>query len=295
MTTSTYHLHLPLPVGGSGDGALARAPDAFAETLLNPVVVSVPHAGTLVPEEDLPLLGISGTALLKDADLHVDQLARALPRLGVPVVEALVSRYVLDVNRAPDDVDRDVCPELHRPARPSTRGLCWRTTTDGAAVLKRPMTLAELNSRRRRIHEPYHAELTRQLEARRERFGYAILIDLHSMPSLGRLLHTDPGARRADIVPGDVRGTSCGPALSRLVVDHFARGGFSVRANDPYMGGYITRHHGRPGRGIHAIQIEVNRDLYMDESSFSFLAEKAAPLIEVIAGVVSAARALDPR
>ena len=295
MRTSTYHLHLPLRHGNGLDGALTRAPDAFAETLLHPVVVSVPHAGTLIPDEDLPLLGISGTALLKDADLHVNLLARALPSLGVPVVEALVSRYVLDVNRAPDDVDREVCPEIHRPARPSARGLCWRTTTDGAAVLKRPMTLAELNSRRQRIHEPYHAELTRQLEARRDRFGYAILIDLHSMPSLGRLLHTDPGARRADIVPGDVRGTSCGLSLSRLVVDHFARGGFSVRANDPYMGGYITRHHGRPGRGIHAIQIEVNRDLYMDESSFSFLDDKAAALIEVIGGVVSAARHLDPR
>ena len=289
MTTSTYHLHLALPPGSA-----AEVERDFSETLINPVVVSVPHAGVVVPDEDLALLGISGNALLKDADLHVEKLALRLPLLGVPVVQALVSRYVLDVNRAPDDVDRDVCPELPRPARPSARGLCWRTTTDGSAVLKRPMTLAELNSRRRRIHEPYHAELTRQLEARRDRFGYAILIDLHSMPSSGRLLH-DPGARRADIVPGDVRGTSCGPPLSKLVVGHFTRAGFSVRANDPYMGGYITRHHGRPGRGIHAIQIEVNRDLYMDETTFAFLDDKAGPLVEVIAGVVAAARGLDPR
>ena len=162
-------------------------------------------------------------------------------------------------------------------------------------MLKRPLTLAELESRRARIHTPYHDELTRQLERRREKFGYAILIDLHSMPSLGRLLHTDPGARRADIVPGDVRGTSCGPPLSKLVVKHFVDGGFVVRANDPYMGGYITRHHGRPGRGIHAIQIELNRDLYMNETSFLFLAEKAERLIDVIVGVVAAARSLDPR
>ena len=291
MTTSTYLLHPPL----LSSGASATEHDSSLEACPNPVVVSVPHAGTRVPDEDAPLLNIGGSALLKDADLHVEKLATRIPALGVPVLEALVSRYVLDINRAPDDVDREVCPQLHRPARPSARGLCWRTTTDGAAVLKRPLTLAELESRRARIHTPYHDELTRQLERRREKFGYAILIDLHSMPSLGRLLHTDPGARRADIVPGDVRGTSCGPPLSKLVVKHFVDGGFVVRANDPYMGGYITRHHGRPGRGIHAIQIELNRDLYMNETSFLFLAEKAERLIDVIVGVVAAARSLDPR
>ncbi|HEY1099915.1 MAG TPA: N-formylglutamate amidohydrolase [Myxococcota bacterium] len=299
MTTSTYTLHPPLSplVRSTTDGSLAATTLAGAldADLLNPVVLSVPHAGTAVPDADLPLLNIGGQALLKDADLHVEKLAQHVPSLGVPVLEALVSRYVLDVNRAPDDVDREVCPELVRAARPSARGLCWRTTTDGVAVLKRPLTLQELDRRRATIHAAYHDALAAELERRRRKFGFAILIDLHSMPSLGRLLHVDPGARRADIVPGDVRGTSCGPALSKLVVEHFARGGFSVRANDPYMGGYVTRHHGRPGRGIHAIQIEVNRDLYMDESSFSFLPEKAAHLIEVIMGVVGAARSLDPR
>lgn len=260
-----------------------------------PVVVSVPHAGTIVPDEDAALLAISGNALLRDADLHVDRLVDGVTRHGVVVVEALVSRYIVDINRAPDDVDREVCPEVPRPARPSARGLCWRTTTDGGQVLRRPLRLEEVNSRRARIHAPYHEALETLLEERRQRFGYAVLLDMHSMPSTGRPGHTDPGARRADIVPGDVRGASCAPSLSGLVVAHFAARGYAVRPNDPYMGGYITRQHGRPVRGVHAIQVEVNRDLYMDEVSFAWRDGKARPLRDAISDLVAAVCAWDPR
>lgn len=259
------------------------------------MVVSVPHAGTLVPDEDAAVLALSGQALLRDADLHVEKLVNGVTRHGVVVVEALVSRYIVDINRAPDDVDREVCPELNRPARASARGLCWRITTDNAAVLRRPLTLAEVNSRRARIHSPYHEALAMLLEERRLRFGHAILLDIHSMPSMWRPGHSDPGARRADIVPGDVRGASCGPGLSSLVAEHFARLGYSVRANDPYMGGYVTRQHGRPSRHVHAIQLEMNRDLYMDETSFAFLAEKARPLMAALSDLVAVACAFDPR
>jgi N-formylglutamate amidohydrolase len=277
MAPPTFRLHHP-------DRALPATP----------VVVSVPHAGTLVPDEDAGLLAISGQALLRDADLHVERLVDGVTRHGVVVVEALVSRYIVDINRAPDDVDREVCPEVPRPARPSARGLCWRTTTDGDQVLRRPLRLDELNSRRARIHAPYHQALETLLEERRQRFGYAVLLDMHSMPSMGRPDHTDPGARRADIVPGDVRGASCASALSALVVEHFEARGYSVRPNDPYMGGYITRQHGRPGRGVHAIQIEVNRDLYMDESTFAFLDERARPLMSALSDLVVAVTRFRP-
>lgn len=278
MTAPTFRLHHPP-----------------SDRQATPVVVSVPHAGTLVPDEDAAVLAISGQALLRDADLHVEKLVSGVNALGVVVVEALVSRYVVDINRAPDDVDREVCPEQPRPARPSARGLCWRTTTDGGPVLRRALTLAEVNGRRSRIHSPYHEALETLLEERRQRFGFAILLDMHSMPSTGRPGHTDPGARRADIVPGDVRGASCSPRLSALVGDHFARRGYSVRANDPYMGGYVTRQHGKPARGVHAIQVELNRDLYMNETTFAFLDDKARPLQEAIAALVAAACAFDPR
>jgi N-formylglutamate deformylase len=278
VTSSTFRLHRPP-----------------ADVALTPVVVSVPHAGTHIPIEDASLMALSPSALLRDADLHVEKLVAGIERHGVWAIEALVSRYVVDINRAPDDVDRDVCPEVSRPARPSARGLCWRTTTDGAAVLRRPLTLAELSSRRSRIHAPYHETLEALLEERRARFGYAVLLDVHSMPSQGRPGHIDPGARRADIVPGDVRGVSCGPGLSRLVERHFAGLGFAVRPNDPYMGGYVTRHHGRPSRGIHAIQVEVNRDLYMDEATYAWLPDRATRIMAALDTLVQAACAFDPR
>lgn len=278
MVAETFRLHVP---------------DRL--TAVAPVVVSVPHAGTLVPDDDAALLAISGDALLRDADLFVNRLVEGVGRTGVAVVEALVSRYIVDLNRAPDDVDREVCPELSRPARPSARGLIWRSTTDGAPVLRRPLTLGEVNSRRARIHVPYHEALQALLEERRRSHGFAILVDLHSMPSTGRPGHDDPGARRADIVPGDLRGTSCAASLSTLVGEHFAYQGFSVRPNDPYMGGYITREHGRPARGVHAIQIEVNRDLYMNESTFAFLDVKARRLRDSLASLISALCSFDPR
>lgn len=268
-------------------------PDATLEILAGdsddtPLVVSVPHAGTQVPREDAPLLALEGNALLRDADLFVDRLIvdGGVPTLGVPVLRALVSRYVLDVNRAPDDVDREVCPALDRPTRVSARGLVWRVTTDGAAVLTRPLTMAELEGRIARIHRPYHEALAGLLEQRRARHGFAILLDAHSMPSTGRPGHADPGARRADIVPGDIRGASCHPGISRLVGEHFEAAGFAVRPNDPYMGGYITRHHGRPARGVHAIQLEINRDLYMDEDALRFDAAKASRLVPHLLSLV---------
>jgi N-formylglutamate deformylase len=252
-----------------------------------PLVVSVPHAGIVVPDEDRGALALHDGALLKDADLFVDRLVKNAPRLGAPLLVADVSRYVLDVNRGPDDVDAEVCPELAHPAKSSSRGLIWRLTTDGAAILQRPLSKREVDSRTSRIHVPYHHTLAALLEDRRQRFGFAILLDAHSMPSLGRTGHADPGMRRADVVPGDVRGQSCDARLTRAVIDHFERAAFAVRPNDPYMGGFVTRHHGRPQKGVHAIQLELNRDLYMDETSCTYLDKRADKLLPVIDGLLA--------
>lgn len=260
----------------------------------SPLVVSVPHAGTEVPAVDAPLLRASGQSLLRDADAFVDRLVARAPALGAPLLVARVSRYVLDLNRAPDDVDHEVCPELERPARASARGLVWRTSTDGVALMTRPLSTSELRSRIERLHTPYHAALTTLLEERRRAFGYAVLLDMHSMPSTGRPGHTDPGARRADVVPGDVRGSSCAPSLSRLLAEHFEVAGFRVKPNDPYMGGFITRAHGRPARGVHAIQLEVNRDLYLEEETVRWDAAKAARLMAAVEGLLEKLRAWRP-
>ena len=259
----------------------------------SPLVISVPHAGTSIPAEDAPTLALGGDALLRDADLFVDQLYGWAPEMGVTVMRARVNRCVLDVNRAPDDVDLDVCPEVERPARPSARGLCWRTLTDGSAVLSRTLRWSEVRSRIERIHAPYHRALAALLHERRQQFGYAILLDAHSMPSLARLGHLDAlGSRRADIVPGDVRGTSCDPRVMQHVVEHFEAAEFSVRPNEPYAGGYITRHHGRPRHNVHAVQLELNRDLYMDERMLTLDGDRASRLVPHLQALVTSLRDL---
>jgi N-formylglutamate amidohydrolase len=259
----------------------------------SPVVVSVPHAGTHVPDEDRALVGADERTIRRDADLHVDRLWHNAPAHGAALLRATWSRYVLDLNRAPDDVDREVCPGIERPARTNPRALIWRLSTEGLKVLPRPLEPEELADRVTRIHRPYHERLRQLLEERRQRFGWAILVDGHSMPSVGRATHSDPGVRRADVVPGDVLGRSCSGRLSALVKDHFVSAGLKVKPNEPYMGGYITRHHGRPADDVHAIQIEVNRDLYMEEESCAFLEDRAAVLSRQLEALLDKLATLD--
>jgi N-formylglutamate amidohydrolase len=232
-----------------------------------PIVVSVPHAGigttgfqaALSPELDVRC----------DADMFVDRLYR-VGEAGGPetFVAAHLSRFVCDLNRDPDDVSRGAVPEHPAPRNHDGRGFIWAVTTTGAPALARPLTLAEWKLRTA-VHAAYHDAIDRALRRARDRFGYAILVDGHSMPSRGRAGHKDPGRPRAHVVPGDRDGTSCAPALTTFVTRHFQTLGFEVRANDPYKGGFITTHHGRPSDRIHAIQIEMRRDLYMDEERFA--------------------------
>ncbi len=234
---------------------------------MTPLVVSVPHAGTRIPAEDAAMIAADRRTMLRDADLYVDRLYANAPELGAAMVASTVSRYVLDVNRSSADVDARVCPELSNPAAENPRALIWRLSTDATPVQRRALTTAELNSRIERVHTPYHAKLSELLQARRARFGYAILLDGHSMPSVGRETHSDPGRLRADIVPGNNRGESCASELTDLVVSHFESAGLSVALNDPYSGGWITQNYGQPQDGVHAIQVELNRRMYLHEDA----------------------------
>ena len=130
------------------------------------------------------------------------------------------------------------------------------------------MTHDELQHRVATFHTPYHRAIEVALEQLKAEFGYALLIDAHSMPSVGKRNAQGRTTRRADVVPGDVDGRSCSSIFTDLVEDHFQNRGFSVSRNTPYKGGWITRNFGAPESGTHAIQIEINRDLYMNEKSF---------------------------
>jgi N-formylglutamate deformylase len=257
-----------------------------------PVVVSVPHAGvrTAGYEETLtPELDVRG-----DADLFVDRLYRVGEPDGPETyVSAQLSRFVCDLNRDPDDVAPGAVPEHRAPRNVDGRGFIWAVTTTGAPALSRPLTLPEWSGRTA-IHTAYHEAISRALLRARARFGFAVLVDGHSMPSRGRAGHSDTGSVRADVVPGDREGTSCSPALRALVIRHFAAAGLSVKPNDPYKGGFITTHHGRPADNVHAIQIELRRDLYMDEENFVIVQPGFDRLRGLIAGLLLELRGFNP-
>lgn len=242
----------------------------------SPVVLSVPHAGTATTgfaAELAPGLDVRG-----DADLFVDRLygVSSDQAGGAPDeashhrswIAACLSRFVCDMNRDPDDVSPTAVPAHPAPQNGDGRGFVWAVTTTGEAALARPLTLEEWRARAA-IHTAYHAAIARALARAHDRFGFAVLVDGHSMPSVGRHGHRDTGQPRAEIVPGDRDGTSCSPGLSLAVKSYFENMGYEVSFNNPYKGGFITRHHGRPSEGIHAIQIEARRDLYMDEATFT--------------------------
>lgn len=233
-----------------------------------PLIVEVPHAGTDVPNDIAPTLAADPNDLLQDADLYVDELLSTAPAHGAVLLAARVSRYVVDLNRFEHDVDSGVVTDLPT-ARPNLpRGLIWRETTDGRSVLHRPLTPTELEARLQQYYRPYHQTLTEQIEALRARFGYVILLSGHSMPSVGRAGHGDAGRRRADVVPGTRGRTSAHANVIDTVDAHFRAAGLSVRHDDPYRGGATTARWGQPHENIHAIQVEINRGLYMDETNF---------------------------
>jgi N-formylglutamate amidohydrolase len=267
---------------------------AFDATLPDPpetpVVVSVPHAGNEVGSFASAL--VPGLDVRCDADMFVDELYAGAPRGAF--IRARVSRFVCDLNRDADDVSPRAVPAHPSPRNADGRGFVWEVTTTGAPALARPLTLEEWQARRS-IHTGYHGAIADALARARARFGFAILVDGHSMPSVGRQGHTDPGNPRADIVPGDRNGSSCAPALSSLVGQHFRDHGLSVAFNDPYRGGFITANHGRPAEGLHAIQIEMRRDLYMTEATFARLPDKMQALSKVLATLLRTLDGFDPR
>jgi N-formylglutamate amidohydrolase len=202
-------------------------------------------------------------ALGRDADLYVDELFQDAPAQGAALLAAHVSRYVVDLNRA--ELDFDALAVEGGSARVSPHGLIWRTTTEGRSALAGPLSRAELERRLDLYYRPYHAALKRVLEARVATFGFAILLCAHSMPSRGRDGHQDTGRERADVVPGS-RGRTSAAASVIDCVDRAAReAGFSIAHDQPYRGGFSTGHYGRPDHGVHAIQIELSRRLYMNE------------------------------
>ncbi len=264
-------------------------------THTRPVLVEVPHASVVVPEIVKSELAAPTDALHRDADIYVDELYENAPTHGAALLCARVSRYVVDLNRAQDDVDSATVSDHPAPVGAQPRGVVWRATTDGRPVLTRPLTFEALRKRLARFYVPYHDALRQTLDDLRAQFGYAILLAGHSMPSRGRSLHVDAGERRADIVPGTQGRTTADRRVIDLVERHFKDAGLVVRHDDPYKGGFATTHYGRPHDRVHAIQIEINRALYVDEDTFERKHEDFARLQALLDALVVKLGQLDLR
>lgn len=247
----------------SAAASFELAPPRGAES---PVVVEVPHAGLgLLDAEAMAFTLAPARSVARDADLYVDALFEEAPLEGASLIVARTSRYVLDLNRGEADFDHEAAEG--GGSTPLPRGLVWRRTTEGEPALAAPLPRAELERRLSIVYRPYHAALRALVDAKRARFGFAVLLCAHSMPSRGRRGHLDAGAARADIVPGS-RGRTTAAGIFIDAVDAHAREfGFSVRHDEPYRGGFSTGHYGRPAEQVHAVQVEIGRQLYMDEET----------------------------
>ena len=242
-------LVLPPPVVRANRGAI-------------PVLLSVPHSGRDYPEWLVDQARLGRAALEPLEDPHVDRLVWRAVELGCGAVIAQAPRAAVDCNRGEDEIDPSVIADARVPgigarargglgivpARTHKHGYLWR----------RAISRAQLEERLDAAHRPYHAAIAGELHAIRMRHGTALLIDCHSMPP--------PKGLEPSVVIGDLHGRSARPWLSSEALALVRAMGFDARLNDPFAGGHVVERHGRPGHGIHAIQVEIDRRLYLDEA-----------------------------
>lgn len=238
-----------------------------------PILIAVPHAGRDYPASLTRRMRAPGEAALRLEDRMIDLVAEAVAReTGACLLVAHAPRAMIDLNRDADDVDWDMIAEAAplnaarhaagRRAR-SGLGLVPRRLSGLGELWRKRLTRQELGERIDLVHRPYHAALSQTLESLRDRWGSALLIDLHSMPPLGPKSGPDPAA---DFVLGDRFGASCEAPLMRVALNHFERAGRIAAHNRPYAGGYVLDCHGAPTRGLNAMQVEVCREIYLDEA-----------------------------
>lgn len=260
---------------GDQGGDLERRPaiEVLApEQLASPFVFASPHSGRRYPSELLRVSRLDRHGLRQSEDCYVDLLFDELPGFGAPFLRALFPRAFVDVNRSRHELD----PRMFADALPRTvdarsnrvvagLGVIPRIVADGKDIYGKKLNYFEARQRLTHCYDPYHAALGDLLNAARRKFGCAVLIDCHSMPSAGVAPFRE-GDRRIDFVLGDRFGASCAPSLVSLVEASLARMGYHVSRNAPYAGGFVAAAYGRPVDGVHVLQVEINRGLYLDEA-----------------------------
>ncbi|NTS32176.1 N-formylglutamate amidohydrolase [Phyllobacterium sp. BT25] len=237
-----------------------------------PFVFNSPHSGRFYPRAFLEQSQLDPQTIRRSEDCFVDQLFASAVPLGAPLLLAHFPRAYLDVNREPYELDAKMFQEaLPSYANGSSArvagglGTVPRLVGEGQEIYAKKLPLGEALDRIGTIYKPYHARLSGLLSATRQRFGYGVLVDCHSMPTGIRLPES---GMRPDFIIGDRFGTSCAPELANSAIHLLREMGYLVAHNKPYAGGYITEHYGSPLKGLHALQIEVNRGLYLNEQSY---------------------------
>lgn len=234
----------------------------------SPILLSSPHSGTHLPADFLAGSRLAEPQLRRMEDAHVGTLLAPCAAAGIPILEATHSRAVIDLNRAEDELDPGMfagkvvaVPRLTERVRRGY-GLFPRVAAPNQPIhgARLPAALAE--QRLETLHRPWHGMLAQGLAAARDRHGYALLLDIHSMPPL-------EGAAPPQLVLGDLHGRSAAPALVDWLEQAFAEEGLKVGRNSPYAGGHTTERHGRPAQGLHCVQLEFDRTLYMEMGSLA--------------------------
>jgi N-formylglutamate amidohydrolase len=230
--------------------------------LTSPLVLASPHSGSM----------LELATLRKSEDCYVDELFSDVFDVGAPLLRALYLRAFLDVNREPYELD----PEMFDGPLPSFvntsssrvaagLGTIARIVATRREIYRGKLPFNEVERRLALFYRPYHQRLRTLVARARDRFGFAILVDCHSMPSSGLPLGPDSSPQGIDVVLGDRSGLSCHPLITEAIEDSLQHMGYRVLRNNPYAGGFTTQHYGDPANGIHTVQIEINRALYMDE------------------------------
>ena len=249
-----------------------------------PLVHASSHSGRLYPPAMMAASRLDADAIRRSEDAWVDTLISAATNSGGPVLKARYARAYVDLNRAPYELDPAMFhEELPRSAQghpvvntaraAAGLGSIARVVGDGQEIYRDKLSFQEARTRIEAVHAPWHRALEQEMERTRARFGRALLVDWHSMPSGA----AGPGRRAPDVVLGDRHGASCAPAVVRWLERELEARGYLVARNAPYAGGYTAARYGRPVEGLHAVQIEINRGLYLDERTLA-LSSGFAPL-----------------
>ena len=270
---------------------------AEPEVLTSAAVFNSPHSGSIYPDALIARSRLSKHDLRASEDAFIDQLFEPVPKFGAPLLTATLPRAWIDLNRSPNELDPALIEGVQSGGLnqriAAGLGVVPRIVAEGTAIYDGKITNADAQQRIRTVHQPYHEALGHLIRRASKNFDKAVLFDCHSMPT--DALRAAPRVRGVlpDIVLGDRFGASAAREITAQTQEIFQDAGFKVARNAPFAGGYITQRYGRPSRNLHAVQIEIDRSLYMDQAriepspAFPEIREKLSGVIQRLAEMLS--------